>query len=550
MGPLLPQTVSYPPSHEVPDAIAPKSLAQVDPHWESLSKVKEVTAPTIIEFKTYEREELDPSTSKIVRTHVIYPIITPKESDCISIPPLSEAKGQVNLLVPSPLAMKLECKDGITSTITTLREPPASDQTEPVPAELTRDVADFDGAASPPHQMPTPPRQPSVLRTPSTLLLTRDFLDSPRKEISDLPRFTPAQSSASPDVLPSSRASSCFSSGEGTEREEGQFDDAEESDVGDSPQLHPCEQPLPPSPSPSPAPSPELSRVNQLVQRILETRCSVSDDQAVSPDMVVVVPDCPVTSPCPDKQDADDVTPMDTSVQGEPPSVLPTAPPNQLPPLKYTLLPPNAGRGTLIKQLFAPRGAFTAPRMVRPPPVTKKPARELIAPEPLTLPPLLPRTHIRPMTIDYGHLSSPSPAPLSSVDTPIQAALDQVTSSQAKLSTPFDQPVPKELTLPAPYSTPLPRTSPIMPILDKVSAGSPPLPMDSENDLLLNSIPVAELRNTFLTENTSLMPVLISGPGLQKPGTAVKLLVSTPKPPRRHYGWSRNQQRRAAHAKA
>ena len=55
-----------PPFHEVPDAIAPKSLVQIDPHWESLPKVKEVTAPAIIEFKTYEKEELDPSTGKIV----------------------------------------------------------------------------------------------------------------------------------------------------------------------------------------------------------------------------------------------------------------------------------------------------------------------------------------------------------------------------------------------------------------------------------------------------------------------------------------------------
>ena len=97
-----------PPSHKVSNTIAPKSLAQIDPHWESLPKVKEVTVPTIIEFKTYEKEELDPSTGKIVRTHVIYPVITPKEkeSDCISVPPLSEAKGQVNSLVPSPLAVK------------------------------------------------------------------------------------------------------------------------------------------------------------------------------------------------------------------------------------------------------------------------------------------------------------------------------------------------------------------------------------------------------------------------------------------------------------
>ena len=47
-----------PPSHKVPNAIAPKSLAQIDPHWESLPKVKEVTAPAIIEFKTYKKRSL------------------------------------------------------------------------------------------------------------------------------------------------------------------------------------------------------------------------------------------------------------------------------------------------------------------------------------------------------------------------------------------------------------------------------------------------------------------------------------------------------------
>ncbi len=112
-----------PPSHEVPDNIAPKSLAQVDPHWETFPKVKEVTVPTTIEFKTFKKEELDPSTGKIVHTRVIYPVITlkEKESDCISVPPLSEAKGQVNSLVPSPLAMKHV--DGTTSTATTPQEP-------------------------------------------------------------------------------------------------------------------------------------------------------------------------------------------------------------------------------------------------------------------------------------------------------------------------------------------------------------------------------------------------------------------------------------------
>ena len=46
------------------------------------------------------------------------------------------------------------------------------------------------------------------------------------------------------------------------------------------------------------------------------------------------------------------------------------------------------------------------------------------------------------------------------------------------------------------------------------------------------------------------MTIIFSGPSPRKPGTAVKLLVSTPKPPRRRYGWSRNQRHHAAHAKA
>ena len=44
------------------------------------------------------------------------------------------------------------------------------------------------------------------------------------------------------------------------------------------------------------------------------------------------------------------------------------------------------------------------------------------------------------------------------------------------------------------------------------------------------------------------MPIFISGPGFQ--GTATKLLVSTPKQPRRRYGCSRNQRHHAAHARA
>ncbi len=88
------------------------------------------------------------------------------------------------------------------------------------------------------------------------------------------------------------------------------------------------------------------------------------------------------------------------------------------------------------------------------------------------------------------------------------------------------------------------------PVLDETSMEPAPSPMDSENDLPLNSVPVAELLNAHLPKDASLMPIIISGPGLKESGTAMKLLVSAPKPPQRRYGWSQNQRRRAAHAKA
>ncbi len=351
----------------------------------------------------------------------------------------------------------------------------------------------------------------------------------------------------SPEVLSPLRTSPRYSPlGEGTEGEEGQFDDAEEGEICGPQRLHPSEQPLPSSPSPSPTPSPVPSQVNQLVQCILETKRPVSgpgfqtvspdavamspDAVAVSPDAVAVSPDTVAVSPdtvavaadhpdvllCPEEQGLNDVTPMDTSAQEEIPNAL-HANPNNTQPRELPPLPPNAGKGTLIKQLFAPRGAFAAPRVVCPSPVVRKSAKELTTLEPVTLPPLLPRMHIRLMTIDYGRLSSPSPAP-SPVDTPIQAALNQVTSSQPRLSTFADQPNPTELTLPKPYSTPLPRTSPVTPVVDKVPVDSLPSPMDSENDLPLNSIPVAELRNAFLPEDASLMPVILTDPAPRNQG--------------------------------
>ena len=324
---------------------------------------------------------------------------------------------------------------------------------------------------------------------------------------------------------------------EGCEGEEGQFDDAEEGELCAPQKLHPSEQPLPPTPSPSPTPSPTSSQVYLMVQHILELKCFV----ATSPDVAdtTVATDLP-EAPLRLERQGPTETPMDTSVQGE-----------ELSTHLVNVRPPNIRRGTVIKQLFAPHGACVAPSMVCPPPVARKHAKELTALEPSTLPPLLPHTYIRPMTMDCGCLSPPSPAPtiVDSQDTKLQAALDQVTPAQARLSTFADADRrPTELTLPKPYS--LPQTSPVTPVLNEVPVGSPPLPIDLENDLPLNSIPVAELRNAFAPRDASKMTIIFSGPGPQRPGTAVKMLISTPKQPRRRYGHSRNQRRRAAHAKA
>ena len=306
----------------------------------------------------------------------------------------------------------------------------------------------------------------------------------------------------SPSAL-SPTSSCCSLPGEGAEEEEGQFDNAEEGEIRDLPRLHPSEQLLPPSLSPSPMPSPIPSQVDQMVQCILSTKCPIPGPSTrdMSPDIVIAAVSHPEAPLCPEKQGLDDATPVGISTQGDSPSALKNSSPDnvqpmELSPLKHIPLPPNAGRGTLIKQLFAPRRAFAAPRMVCPPSVPREPAEVCTASGPLTLPPLLPRSYIRPMTMDFGQLSSPSP-----VNTPIQAALDRVTSPQPRPSVFVDQPVPKELTLPKPYSVPLPlpRTSPVMPVLDEAPAESTPSPMDSENDLPLNSNPVAELLNTLST---------------------------------------------------
>ncbi len=376
-----------PPTQDVPDIVAPKSLTQIDSHWEAMPHVREVSVPATIEFKSHEIEELDPVTGKIIQTRVIYPIIKEKEREnIILVPPLSDIKGELNSLAPSPSAVNSE--DGNTSTTTTPRGPPTSRLPAPsadwvAPALATkpaRDVADSKDVRSSPPRTPTPPRWiPLTALTPISSPV-RDFrsqrAEMPMGSQTDLSANTrPLSVPPQPSPLHTSPCDSLL--GEDCKGEEGQFDDTEESEPGTPPRLHPSEQPLPPSPSPSPTPSPVPSQVDQLVQCILELKRSL----ATSPPAVDIcaaaeLPEAPL---CPKEQGS---TPTDTSKQEEESnaSCIRTS----------AIQPPNIGRGALVKQLFAPRGAFAAPRMVCPPPVARKYAKELTALEPSTLPPLLP----------------------------------------------------------------------------------------------------------------------------------------------------------------
>ncbi len=110
-----------------------------------------------------------------------------------------------------------------------------------------------------------------------------------------------------------------------------------------------------------------------MVQRIIELTRSV----AASPDAVntSVDADLPPAPSRPEGQASTRNIPMDTSVQGEKPNVRPV-----------NVRPSILGRGAVIKQLFAPRGAFAAPRPVCPPPVARENAKELTTLEPVTLP--------------------------------------------------------------------------------------------------------------------------------------------------------------------
>ncbi len=227
-----------PPTHEVPETIAPKSLALINPDWASLPKVKEVTTPSIIEFKTYEKEELDPSTGKIIQTHVIYPIITPrdKENSCISVPPFSETKGQVNSLTSCPLAARPAHADGTSSMTTTPRSPPIPrvDQVESAPDTSTRDDNACKGTVSPLRLMPMTPRRPPsptpCVPSVSPVSPVQITLGSPRVVTPPLPQpkaESPVTAQQSPTSLQKSSSDLSLSSShhplfnEGAEEEEG-----------------------------------------------------------------------------------------------------------------------------------------------------------------------------------------------------------------------------------------------------------------------------------------------------------------------------------------
>ncbi len=95
-NPLVELGSDISPMHKVPESIAPKSFTLISSDWECLPEMKEVTAPSLIEFKSCEKEELDPSTGTVNRIRIIYPIITPRDkvnnkNSCILVHPFPES---------------------------------------------------------------------------------------------------------------------------------------------------------------------------------------------------------------------------------------------------------------------------------------------------------------------------------------------------------------------------------------------------------------------------------------------------------------------------
>ncbi len=151
--------------------------------------------------------------------------------------------------------------------------------------------------------MPTPPVHDFRSSQAETPVGSQANSSASARLLSVPPQLSPSHSSPY-DSLP----------GEGCKGEEGQFDDAEESEPGTPPRLHPCEQPLPPSPSPSPTPSPVPSQVDQLVQRILELKRAVAASPAAVVDTIADPPKAPL---CPEGRGPTTKTLLNSSNQGE-----------------------------------------------------------------------------------------------------------------------------------------------------------------------------------------------------------------------------------------
>ncbi len=402
-NPVVEQGSDEPPTHDVPEVVVPTSLATIDPSWESLPKIQEVTAPSIIEFRSYEKEELDPSTGFLTRTRVIYPVVIPKDNNnpCISVPPLSATIGQVNSFESCPPTSEPDDADRKFAMTTTPYDPPTPttgmDPGTSSSGTPPEDVIALNDVISP--ACPTPVFVSDALPVSPTSNSTR--ITTPRllTPMADAPRDNQST------LVPSQKTSPSFLVEEAVE-EEGQFDDVKVKEIDELSKLHPSEQPLPSSPSPSPTPSPSsLSLVDRMVGHILQRKPQVSETNVrrKTPEKVATTVSPTGVPLYPPVQDHDDMSPMDTSTQEVPPNVLDPSGCDNLPaellPLKYTPLPPNAGQGTLIKQLFAPRGAFAAPSMVCPSPTRVPPSAVGTTSGLSSLPPLLSPTYIRPMTI-------------------------------------------------------------------------------------------------------------------------------------------------------
>ncbi len=267
-NPVVEQGSNEPPTHDVPEVVAPTSLATIDPSWESLPKIQEVTTPSIIEFQSYEKEELDPSTGFLTRTCVIYPVVILKENPCISVPPLSATIGQVNSFESCPPTSEPDDANGKFATTTTPCDPPTPttgmDPGTSSSGTPPEDVIALNDVVSP--ACPTPVFVSDALPVSSTSSSTRIMTPCLLTSLADALRDN--QSTLVPSQM--TPPSSCV---EEAVEEEGQFDDVEVKEIDELSKLHPSEQPLPSSLSPSPAPSPSsLSLVDWMVEHILQRK--------------------------------------------------------------------------------------------------------------------------------------------------------------------------------------------------------------------------------------------------------------------------------------